>query len=294
MTLTHTAAREGKLLSFLRRELGLSYGLVKRLKYQHAYRVNGVAAYTNHAVKVGDQITVTIDEAVADIPAEDGALSILYEDEAVILLDKPAGMIIHPTFHRIDGTLVNRLLGYYQRTGQKCAVHLVSRLDRDTFGVVMVAKNAHMHAVMCEHMQAGRLHKVYHAAVYRQPPGDSGEICAPIARLSPTSLLRCVREDGKHALSRYEVMARGDVCVLLRMEPQTGRTHQLRVHCAHEGFPILGDSQYGTAASLAYAAARRIAHQQLCAKALTFPHPISGQSMTIRSAMDVWWQAGMA
>lgn len=287
MILRHTATREGKLSSFLRRELGLSYGLIKRLKYQNAYRVDGIAAHTDRLVRPGDEITVTIEEAAPAFAAEDGPLSILYEDASILALDKPAGLLTHPTFTRAEGTLANRLLGYYRRTGQQCAVHFLSRLDRDTAGVVLLAKNAHIKAILCEHLQNGRVEKRYHAAVYGQPAGDHGEICHPIARLSPTSLLRCVREDGKQAKTAYAVLRKGAGCALLRLTPLTGRTHQLRVHCAYEGFPILGDTQYGTAASQAFSLAHGYTHQQLCAVSLGFPHPVTGQRMTVASQLSV-------
>lgn len=285
MVIEHTATRAGKLLSFLRRELGLSYQLTKRLKYRHGYRVNGELARTNHMLRPGDLITVTIEEDVPEFDAEDGPLSILYEDEAILALDKPAGIIMHPTFNRIEGTLANSILGHYTRTGQKSAVHFVSRLDRDTFGVVLVAKNAHIHAVLCDAMQSGGMQKTYHAAVFGCPAQPRGEIRLPIARLSPTSLLRCVREDGKDALTLYEVLDTAGECGLLRLSPQTGRTHQLRVHCAHEGFPILGDVQYGTEASLAFSKRHGYTGQQLCAASLVFSHPLEGREMVIESGM---------
>lgn len=287
MVLRHAATREGKLLSFLRGELGLSYGLIKRLKYQKAYQVNAVAAHTNHLIHPGDIITVRIDEAPPCVCAEDGELSILYEDESIIVLDKPPGLIMHPTFNRIEGTLANRLLGYYQRTGQKSSIHFASRLDRDTKGVVLIAKNAHIHAVLCDPTRITEIQKTYHAAIYGHPPALSGTICAPIARLSPTSLLRCVRADGKHAESAYTVLRETKSCALLQMRPKTGRTHQLRVHCAHEGFPILGDMQYGTEESVAFSLAAGYAYQQLCAVSLVFPHPMTGREEAIHSRLGI-------
>ena len=287
MILRHTALREGKLLSFLRRELGLSYGLVKRLKYQDAYHVNGEPAHTDRPIRPGDVITVSIAEAQPDVSPEDGEITILYEDEAIIALDKPPGLLMHPTFNRTQGTLANRLLGYYRRTGQPCAVHLVSRLDRDTFGITLVAKNAHIHALLCASARAGHLEKTYHAAVFGHPPATSGEISLPIARLSPTSLLRCVRADGKFARTTYQVLRTTVDCALVRLRPETGRTHQLRVHCAHEGFPILGDAQYGTDASQAFSQACGYAHQQLCAASLSFPHPLTGGKMVLHSHLSV-------
>ncbi len=287
MILRHTAARAGKLLSFLRRELGLSSSEVSRLKFVNGYYVNQKPVFTDYPVRPGDQIEVRIAEAEPDFPAEDGELSILYEDEAILALDKPAGILMHPSFHRNEGTLANRLLGYYRRTGQACAVHPVSRLDRDTFGVVLLAKNAHIHALLCRAMQEGRIQKTYRALVYGAAMADGGTMNYPIARLAPESLLRCVREDGKPARSEFKVLRRQPPCALLQLKPLTGRTHQLRVHCAHEGFPIVGDQQYGTEESIAFSERNGYAYQQLCAVSLRFPHPLSGESCKICSRQNI-------
>lgn len=283
MILTHTATRTAKLLSLMRGEMGLSHNLIKRLKPRNAFRVNGNPAHTDHRVAPGDIITVTLEESPTDIDAEDLPLSILHEDDAIILIDKPAGMLMHPSFHRIHGTLANALLGHYQRSGHPCAVHLVTRLDRDTFGVVLAAKNAHTKALLCDALLQGRLHKTYHALTYGIPEALHGDIKHPIARLAPQSLLRCVREDGKAAHTTYRVLSHTDDTAHLSLSPITGRTHQLRVHCAHEGFPILGDAQYGTGASQAFSAAHGIHAQQLCAVQLSFPHPLTGETLCIRT-----------
>lgn len=145
MQLRCTASREGKLESFLRRELSMSSSLVSRLKWQDALLVNGEAVHTNHPVHPGDAVAVRLDETVEGFEPEEMALSVLYEDEALIALDKPAGMLTHPSPSRNEGTLANGLLAYYRASGQKCGIHPVSRLDRDTFGVVLLAKNAYVH-----------------------------------------------------------------------------------------------------------------------------------------------------
>ena len=139
MQLRCTASREGKLESFLRRELSMSSSLVSRLKWQDALLVNGEAVHTNHPVHPGDAVAVRLDETVEGFEPEEMALSVLYEDEALIALDKPAGMLTHPSPSRNEGTLANGLLAYYRASGQKCGIHPVSRLDRDTFGVVLLA-----------------------------------------------------------------------------------------------------------------------------------------------------------
>ena len=244
MILTCTMTRRAKLLSALRRELRISDGLVRRLKPLDAFRVNGESAHTNRLIEPGDLVSVTIREEAPDFPAEDGPLTVLYEDECLIAVDKPQGIIVHPTFSRQTGTLANLLLGYYQRTGQESAVHVLTRLDRDTMGVVIFAKNAWSHWLLMEELDAGKIEKTYEALTVGGPKEDSGMIDLPIAKLPNPSLLRCVSPEGKPARTIYRVLERGPIC-RLELRPLTGRTHQLRVHCAHEGFPILGDPQYG-------------------------------------------------
>ena len=287
MQLTHTAQRDAKLLSFLRQELGLSSTLVKRIKFREAYRVNGEVVRTNFPVKKGDVITVCLDEPTPEYPAQEGELEILYEDEWLIALDKPPGMLMHPSSCRNEGTLANYLLGYYQKTGQACAVHPVSRLDRDTFGVVLLAKNAHIHAKMMEISQNEGLNKVYHALVYGGPAADSGISDAPIARREGSSLLRCIRPEGKEAKSAYRVLEKRGKVARLELKPLTGRTHQLRLHCSHMGFPILGDPQYGSEESQAFSLQFGLPHQQLCAFSLSFRHPLEEKQVEISSRRDV-------
>lgn len=291
MILTHTVQRETKLLSILRRELGLSSTLVNRLKYKQAYRVNGQAVFTNFIVRPGDVVSVTLEEETPIYPAEDVPLTILYEDEALIAVDKPAGMMVHPSSTRNTGTLANALVSYYQKTGQASAVHPVSRLDRDTFGVVLLAKNAHIHAKMCAQSKAGAIEKVYRAAVLGGPVAETGLIDAPIARLSPTGMLRGIREDGKPARTAWTVIDRSEIgsqaVTLLELQALTGRTHQLRVHCAHMGWPILGDPQYASPACRALSAQLRLQWQQLCAVWLSFVHPMTGKFVEIWTKQSV-------
>ena len=283
MELCHKAQRSGKLLTFLRRELELSSSLVKRLKWQQALLVNGAVVKTDHFVQPGDEITVRLDEEIPEFPPQDGALEILYEDEALLALDKPAGLLMHPSFYRNADTLANYVLGYYVRTGQSCAVHPVSRLDRDTFGVVLLAKNAHIHAKMMEALQQGLLRKTYEALVWQGPAEDSGVWEFPIARRGGESLLREVRPDGQRARTEYQVLQRTEHWSRLRLNPVTGRTHQLRVHCSHVGCPILGDPQYGSEDSLALSRDCGLSYQQLWAASLELPHPVTGECLRLRS-----------
>ena len=288
MELYCIAQRTGKLSTFLHRELRCSSSFINKNKWLQGFYVNGVSQRTNFLVQPGDEIRVPIVEPKPDYPAQHRPLEILYEDEAVIAIDKPVGMLMHPSFHRNTDTLANYLVGYYERTDQPCAVHPVSRLDRDTFGVVLLAKNAYTHAILFEDMKAGRIRKTYHALTWGAPVERTGIIDQPIGRLPKPSLLRQVDPMGQEALTRYRVLERdGDGCARLELQPITGRTHQLRVHCAHNGFPILGDPQYGSEAARTESRRRGLTYQQLCAVSITFPHPMNGEQKTVFSRQDV-------
>jgi len=287
MELKYIATRQGRLSSFLKEELGLSTGLMNRLKWQDKLYVNDIPRHADFPVAIGDVITVPLDEETPQYPAEDASVSILYEDAYILAVDKPAGMLIHPSRATMTGTLANRVLGYYQKTGQACAFHPITRLDRDTFGIVLLAKNAHIHALLNQLHAEGKLQKTYHALVYGCPAEDRGVIDAPIARKPLPSLLRLVSPEGKPSVTEFSVLERmGEAC-RLALRPVTGRTHQLRVHCAYMGYPILGDPQYGSEDSRKYSEKLGLNTQSLCAKYLEFVHPVTGEKLRLKSNMDV-------
>ena len=282
MELKHTARREGRLSSFLLGELKMSAGLMNKLKWGDGIRVNGEPRRTNFSVVPGDVITVRLEEEVPEYPPEEGMLDILYEDDHLLVVDKPAGMLIHPSRSKFDGTLANYVFGYYQKTGQKCAFHPMTRLDRDTFGIVLLAKNAHVHALL----QTVKVTKTYHALVFGTPETPEGVIDAPIARRPLPSLLRYVGPEGKPSVTEYRVLDTDGGISKLALRPVTGRTHQLRVHCAHMGYPILGDPQYGSEESRILSEKLGLSHQMLCAKTLEFVHPMTDEKMMLSSRMD--------
>ena len=283
MELNHTARHEGRLSRILREEMGLSAGLMNRLKWTGALKVNGQSVHTDFPVQPGDTVTAVVEEESPDYPAEDLPLTILYEDDFLLAVDKPQGMLIHPSSARNTGTLANAVAGYYRRTGSTGAFHPLTRLDRDTFGIVLVAKNGYA----CALLQRSRPGKTYHALTLGGPASDSGIIDAPIARKPLPSLLREVRPDGKPSRTEYRVLERGEALCRLALSPVTGRTHQLRLHCAYMGFPIVGDPQYGSAEALTWAERLWVSGQQLCAKRLELSHPVTGQALVLESGMDV-------
>ena len=283
MELKHIARREGRLSSFLMGEMKMSSSLMNKLKWGDAIRVDGVPQRTNFPICPGNVITVQLDEEEPEYPAEDGPLSILYEDDWLLAVDKPAGMLIHPSRAKNAGTLANFVYGYYRRAGQKSAFHPMTRLDRDTFGIVLLAKSAHVHTLL----QQCTVEKTYHALTFGGPEEDRGTIDAPIDRRPLPSLLRFVGPEGKPSVTKWHCLHQEEQVCKLALEPVTGRTHQLRVHCAYMGFPILGDPQYGSEASEKLSREMGFSYQQLCAYSLEFTHPMTGEKMLLRSGMDV-------
>lgn len=259
----------------------MSAGLMNKLKWGDGIRVNGTPQHTDFLVRPGDVVSVRLDEPSIEYPAQQGDLTVLYEDDHILLVDKPAGMLIHPSRSQNTDTLANLVAGYYEKTGQRCAFHPMTRLDRDTFGVVLLAKHSHAHSLL----QAGVLQKTYHAWTLGGPDQSSGIIDAPIARRPLPSLLRYVSPEGKASVTEYRVLEQdGELCKL-ELRPVTGRTHQLRVHCAYMGFPILGDPQYATEASLLLTQQLELSGQLLCAHSLEFCHPITELPMNVVSQL---------
>ena len=282
MELHHTALRDGRLSDILKHEMRVSTGLMNRLKTTDHILVNGSPQRTNFAVRSGDTVTLLLDEPEPEYPGEDLPLTILYEDDHILAVDKPAGILIHPSRSRDTGTLANAVIGHYRRTGQRSAFHPLTRLDRDTFGVVLIAKNSHIHALL----QQTLLQKTYQALCFGSFPMEEGIIDAPIERRPLPSLLRYISPTGKPSRTRCRVLRRYDGHTLVELEPLTGRTHQLRLHCAHLGCPILGDPQYGTAESQNYSHRFGYTHQRLCAKRIEFTHPLTGRPLTIVSQLS--------
>ena len=264
MELEHIAVRSGRLSSFLKGELNMSTGLMNRLKWTGALLVNGQPARTNTQVTPGDRITALLDDPEPEYPAEDMPLEIRYEDRDLLVVVKPPGMLIHPSRHRMTGTLANGVLGYYRRTGQACAFHPATRLDRDTFGLVLLAKNAHIHRLLNDIHTRGQLHKIYHGLVYGAPPEPEGTIDMPIGRCPKPSLLRRIDPLCQPARTRYRLLEQGPAWSLLELEPLTGTT-----------------------ASQALSTRLGLSYQQLCARELHFPHPMTGVEVSIQSGLGV-------
>ncbi|MUO78085.1 RluA family pseudouridine synthase [Agrobacterium vitis] len=298
---------EGRLDAWLAASLGgdLSRNRVKALIEQGAVFINGAAVTEpKRKIKPGDQVVIAMPEPEDPEPkGEDIPLTVLYEDKDLIVLSKPAGLVVHPGAGNWTGTLVNALIhhcgdslsgiGGVKRPG------IVHRLDKETSGVMVVAKNdiAHRHLAdqFADHGRSGPLERAYQALVWGRPRGLRGTIDAALGRAGDRTKRTVKREDtddAREAITHYEVMERyGEkpdaTCLasLVECRLETGRTHQIRVHMAHIGHPLIGDPEYGAAfktkANLLPEAAKAIVNnfhrQALHAYLLAFEHPTTGE-----------------
>ncbi len=231
--------------------------------------VNGVLENRGYVLRTNDFVEISVDRArQTSLQPEDLPLTVRFEDSELLIVDKPAGMLIHPTVRVRGGTLLNAVAHYlnaddpeiFRRAG------LVHRLDKGTSGLVVIAKTAHAHRVLCRHFQRKMIEKRYLAIASGILNDDSGTIEAPIGRFAEQRIW-AVKTDGKPAISNFEVLRRGNSNTLVSLEPVTGRTNQLRIHLAHVGHPILGDMRYGGPE-----------YPRLCLHAakISFAHPVTG------------------
>ena len=271
--LTHTVSpeEEGRMVKgILRGSLQLSYTLLKSLKWrENAILLNGQSVHVNAIVHAGDVVSVALSERT---PREDlycentAAPDIVYEDEDLLVLNKPAGVAMHPKSGDASAPSLAAMLTNY--LGEGSVPHFVSRLDRGTSGLLIAAKNGYVHDRLRRALHSSELRREYRAVAVGQVTPPRGVIDAPIGRADGSIIRRCVREDGLVSRTEYEVLQTTECFTLLRLRPETGRTHQLRVHMAYLGHPILGDTVYG-----AKKAVPGLTGQCLHAVGLQFIHP---------------------
>ena len=260
--------------------LKLSGRLIKRLRIHQGICVNGKPVFTNYICQEGDIVTIDLAtiEPVQDVIPEYAELNILYEDEYILAVYKPEGMLTHPSRSQFEGTLMGFVLGYISKQDIP-SCHAVNRLDRYTSGIVLFAKNAYAKSIFSSTMQ--KASKEYLAVVYGDVESKKGTIDLPIARLQVSSMLRSVSDDGARAVTHYELLQNANSLSVLRLKPETGRTHQLRVHCLAIGHPIIGDELYYTDESKEVSDRLEIQGQMLHAGRLTFVHPITKDEIDI-------------
>ena len=231
----------------LARRTGLTRVLARRAVEEGSVQAGGAVVKPSHRLTAGELVEGRIEIAADTLPgAEDIPLEIRYEDEHVLVVSKPAGLVAHPVRSQQSGTLVNALLGLGKPLGMLDPNRpgIVHRLDKDTSGLLLVAKDDATQLRLREDMKARRIERRYYALVRGVPPG-SGTIEAPIGRHPVRRTLMAVVSGGRPAVTHYEVVEHNDRLALLDVKLETGRTHQIRVHLAHIGHPVLGDRVYG-------------------------------------------------
>lgn len=260
---------------FLRKS-GLSLTLRRKIKHNGMITRNGSVIGWNEPVVEQDRITVSWPlETTLEPKAMD--LIIAYEDDALLVIDKPSGIMVHPTARQDGATIANGVLHYYRESGQACDFHPVHRLDRQTSGLLLIAKNAYIH-----HLLSGQgikhVQRSYQAIVTGQPTPPSGMIDAPIGRKPGSIIERIISPSGQEAVTDYQLIAGTSTASLMQISLRTGRTHQIRVHFSHIGHPLLGDDLYGGCTTL-------INRQALHAGNLAFIHPLTKNLLSLHSSI---------
>lgn len=277
-------ASKGKRLDkFLVEQLpGLSRSFVQRLTSEGRILINGESAKNHHKVNTGESVDISIPEPVAStIRAEKIPLDIIYEDEDLLVVNKPAGMVVHPAPGNYSGTLVNALLAHCKDLsgiGGVLKPGIVHRIDKGTSGLLVVAKNDRSHKALAGQFKAKTAKRVYWALVKGVVRFDNGVCDLPIGRSSSDRRKMAVRsEDGRDAVTRYKVLKRFGETTLLELVLGTGRTHQIRVHMSHIGHPVVGDEEYGLRSGLGRPA--------LHAKVIGFVHPVTKKYLEFTSEL---------
>lgn len=279
--------------------LGLSRSQIKRLIEDGQVTLNGQAVKTSTKMRPGDEVSVNQPSPIeASVVAQDIPLTILYEDSHLIVVNKAAGMVVHPAPGHPDKTLVNALLGHCKELsslGGELRRGIVHRLDKDTSGILVVSKDDATHQVLADGFKNKKHKRLYLAIAVPGPKHQGGTLDTLHAR-HPTNRKKFSTKvkTGKQAVTRYEVLERfGIGACLMRLQLETGRTHQIRVHCADAGFPLLGDPVYGRPPRVAAikALAEILARQALHAAHLSFVHPMTGKELSFDSELPDDMQA---
>jgi 23S rRNA pseudouridine1911/1915/1917 synthase len=272
--LTYTALEPGILRDALS-GWGISKRTLASVKYGGGtILVNGEEVTVRHVLEKGDAVAVIFpnEELGAGLQAEKGPLDIVYEDDALLIIDKPAKQNTIPSREHPEGSLANLVAGHFAANGIPATLHIATRLDRDTSGLVCIAKNRHIHHMLSMQQKDKRMKRQYEALAHGSFASRNFTITAPIGRKGSSIIEREVRPDGQFAETQVEVLHAYPEFSHVKLQLNTGRTHQIRVHLAHIGHPLLGDDLYGGKRDI-------MPRQALHCRTLEMVHPVSGKSM---------------
>ena len=266
-------------------DLNLSRALVQKLVKDEKITVNGKIEKLSYKVKPGDEIEIILEEPKeVDIKAEDIPLDIVYEDEDIIVVNKAKGMVVHPANGNWEGTLVNAIMAHAKDSlsgiGGELRPGIVHRIDKDTSGLLIVAKNDKAHQNMAEEIKNHEVTKIYTCLVRGVFPDDTATIDMPIARSKDDRKKMAVDKDGKDAVTHVKVLERFEKYTLLEVKIDTGRTHQIRVHLSKIGYPVVGDEVYSNGKN-----DFGIHGQMLHSTILEFKHPVTRKEMHLEARL---------
>ncbi|KFZ43856.1 RluA family pseudouridine synthase [Anoxybacillus flavithermus] len=276
-----TQQQDGMLVREFLKQQHISKTALTDIKFQGGrIEVNDVPVTVRYVLKAGDEVCVSFppEQKGGHMVAEPIPLAVVYEDDYVIVINKPPHMSTIPSREHPHGTLANALLYHYEQQQLQTTVHVVTRLDRDTSGLVLVAKHRHVHHLLSEQQKQGRVKRRYEAICHGYVTPLVGTIDASIGRKGDSIIEREVRPDGQRAVTHYAVLRYKNEMTHVSIQLETGRTHQIRVHFSHIGHPLVGDDLYG-------GLREHIDRQALHSCELTFFHPFFEKTMTFHAPL---------
>ncbi|WP_019153217.1 RluA family pseudouridine synthase [Robertmurraya massiliosenegalensis] len=275
------SVNQGKLVRDFLKEKSISKAALTDIKFAGGrITVNDIEVTVRKPLQEGDRLTVEFpnENRSESLAGEEIPLEIVFEDEYVLIVNKPAGIVTIPSREHPTGSLANGIVGYYEKMNHVATVHIVTRLDRDTSGLVLIAKHRHIHHLLSTQQKQGLVKRTYEALATGVFSQKKGTIEEPIGRKKDSIIEREVQVGGQYACTHYEVLQQQESFAHVRLRLETGRTHQIRVHLSHLGHPLIGDDLYGGAVGQMF-------RQALHCRSLSFIHPLKEEPLFFQSSL---------
>ena len=286
MNLKYKCEKQDTINNILKNHFHFSNNYIKKLKNNNCIFLNDTKAYVSQTANINDTLMINLDYIENEnnniVPTKMD-LIIVYEDEYMLIIDKPAGIAVHPSINHYSNSLSNGVISYYKEQNLNCTIHLVNRLDKDTSGLIIFAKYSFIQEALSKQMKNGDFKKYYLGIICGTLSPLDGEINLPIVRKENSIIERKVDEKNTEkksiSITEYKTIKSNNEFSLVEFHLITGRTHQIRVHTSYLMHPLLGDTLYGTASKL-------ISHQALHSSKISFIHPITNKELTFISEPD--------